>query len=167
MLVMDFASRNQLIQRSGRAGRVGRDGKVYVLLPKSLVTSLPQEHVPEIQRIPLSKVVLDVKQLDMGSPKELLSLAMDPPGKENLLKTILSLKELRALQAKKASSPAMPGTCRGRRSAACGQATLYSAASTVVRQVSGWLGKTRSVACPWGLPLNNGRGVAHTSMERP
>ena len=97
MLVLDWASRSQLIQRSGRAGRVDGDGRVYVLLPQTLVSRLPSEHVPEIQRIPLTKVVLDVKQLDMGSPKQLLELAVDPPKNENLIQSIQCLKEMRAL----------------------------------------------------------------------
>ena len=50
-----------------------------------------------MQRVPLTKVVLDVKMVDMGSPKELLALAMDPPDVLSLHKTILSLKEMGAL----------------------------------------------------------------------
>ena len=57
---------------------------------------MPDEHKPEMQRVPLTKVVLDVKMVDMGSPKELLALAMDPPDVLSLHKTILSLKEMGA-----------------------------------------------------------------------
>ena len=48
-------------------------------------------------RVPLTKVVLDVKMLNMGSPKQLLALAMDPPEIQSLQKTIIELKEMGAL----------------------------------------------------------------------
>ena len=96
-LVLAWASQQQLTQRAGRAGRVTKDGRVYRLCPELFCQKLPQEHPPEILRIPLDKVILDVKMLDMGSPKELLALAIDPPKIENMQKTVLSLKEMGAL----------------------------------------------------------------------
>eukprot|EP00092_Neocalanus_flemingeri_P009551 GFUD01010280.1.p1 GENE.GFUD01010280.1~~GFUD01010280.1.p1 ORF type:complete len:1519 (+),score=509.70 GFUD01010280.1:91-4647(+) len=96
-LVMDWACKHQMIQRRGRAGRVTHDGRVFRLIPEGFYDSLPEEHVPEMQRVPLTKVVLDVKLIDLGSPKELLALAMDPPDVLSLHKTILSLKEMGAL----------------------------------------------------------------------
>ena len=97
-LMLEWVCRNQIVQRSGRAGRVHHDGRVYVLIPESMVESLPKEHVPEMRRVPLSKVVLDVKTLDMGSPKEILALAMDPLAIHSLLKSIVSLQEMNAMK---------------------------------------------------------------------
>ena len=97
-LVLEWECRNQIVQRSGRAGRVFHDGRAYVLIPESFANQLPREHVPEIQRVPLTKVVLDVKMLDMGSPKEILALAMDQPAIHSLLKSIVSLQEMGALR---------------------------------------------------------------------
>ena len=97
-LVLEWACRNQLTQRAGRAGRVNQDDRVYTLLPESLVALLPQEHIPEIQRVPLTKVVLDVKMLGMGSPKEILALAMDAPNIQSLLRSIVTLQEMLALR---------------------------------------------------------------------
>ena len=96
-LMLDWACTNQLIQRNGRAGRVNRDGRVFALIPEFLKDSLPESSVPEMLRVPLTKVVLDVKMLDMGSPKELLALAMDPPEIQSLQRTIIELKEIGAL----------------------------------------------------------------------
>ena len=98
MLVLEWACRNQLTQRAGRAGRVHQDGRVFTLLPESFANSLPQEHVPEIQRVPLTKVVLDVKMLGLGSPKEILALAMDAPNIQSLLRSIVTLQEMMALR---------------------------------------------------------------------
>jgi len=95
-LVLEWASRQQCVQRMGRAGRVQK-GTVYRLVDTSFCDQLKEEHEPELKRAPLSKVVLDVKLLEFGSPKELLSLAMDPPNATKLHDTILTLKEIGAL----------------------------------------------------------------------
>lgn len=48
-------------------------------------------------RSPLENVVLKAKQLDMGSPCKILSLAMDRPTLYDIRNTILLLKETGAL----------------------------------------------------------------------
>ena len=60
---------------------------------------LPCEHVPEMKRAPLDKVILDTKMLDMGPPKEILALALDPPDLKNIKTTVLHLKDMGALLA--------------------------------------------------------------------
>jgi len=95
-LVMEWASKQQCVQRMGRAGRV-QEGRVYHLVNSSFYRQLKEEHEAQLRRAPLSKVVLDTKLLDFGNPKELLSLAMDPPDLLKLQKTIVGLKEMGAL----------------------------------------------------------------------
>ena len=80
----------------GRAGRV-QEGRVYRLVSSNFYESLTEEHEPELKRAPLTKVVLDTKRLDFGSPKEVLALAMDPPDLLKLHKTVVGLKEIGAL----------------------------------------------------------------------
>ena len=95
-LMLDWASQAQLIQRKGRAGRVG-EGRVYCLVPEPFSRKLVQYHSPEIQRVPLTQVVLDVKLLGMGSPKDLLALAISPPDLLSMRRTVVALKEIGAL----------------------------------------------------------------------
>lgn len=40
---------------------------------------------------------MDTKLLDMGPPKEILALAMDPPNLDNISSTVMFLKEIGAL----------------------------------------------------------------------
>jgi len=46
---------------------------------------------------PLERVVLQAKLFDMGEPKALLALFLDPPDLTNLENTILLLKEVSLL----------------------------------------------------------------------
>ena len=62
-----------------------REGRVFRLIFKSFYERhCPNEHDPEIRRAPLDKIVLDTKMLDMGEPKEILALALDPPDLRNI-----------------------------------------------------------------------------------
>ena len=69
-----------------------------MLLEFSFLQSvLEDEGVPEILRCPLERVVLQTKLFDMGEPKALLALSLDPPDLTNLENTILLLKEVSLL----------------------------------------------------------------------
>lgn len=63
--------------------------------------------IPEMQRCPLERVILNVKVFDLGEPKAILALALSPPNLDDIEKTILLLKEVGAL-----STPAYDSVCR-------------------------------------------------------
>ena len=58
---------------------------------------LPEDVTPEILRCPLEHTILRTKLLDLGEPKAILALAMDPPELANICRTIATLKEAGAL----------------------------------------------------------------------
>lgn len=96
-LQVAWASKTSCIQRAGRAGRV-QEGRVYRLVPRDFYEDyLAEDQIPEILRCPLDRVILQAKLLEMGSPKSLLALCLDPPDLSNIENTILLLKEAGAL----------------------------------------------------------------------
>ncbi|XP_011352602.1 probable ATP-dependent RNA helicase spindle-E isoform X2 [Ooceraea biroi] len=96
-LELCWASKSNCQQRAGRAGRV-MDSRVYRMVPKAFYEKvLRDDVVPELLRAPLAKVVLKTKMLNMGEPKAILALSLDPPNLSNLRNTILVLKEIGAL----------------------------------------------------------------------
>ena len=46
------------------------------------------------QVAPLASIMLKVKLLDMGNPRVLLSRALSPPNLEDIVRTVLQLKEV-------------------------------------------------------------------------
>lgn len=56
----DWVSQANVNQRRGRAGRV-RPGESYHLYTRSRFDEMPRFPVPELHRVPLQKVVLDLK----------------------------------------------------------------------------------------------------------
>ena len=58
---------------------------------------MPDDVTPEILRCPLDKAILRTKLLDMGPPKALLGVLIDPPQMESIVRTIAILKEVGAL----------------------------------------------------------------------
>ncbi|KAL2743188.1 putative ATP-dependent RNA helicase spindle-E isoform X1 [Vespula maculifrons] len=96
-LELSWASKGNCQQRAGRTGRI-MDGRVYRLVPKTFYDSvLREEGNPEMLRAPLENLVLQAKILNMGEPKAILALSLDPPDLSNLERTILLLKESGAL----------------------------------------------------------------------
>lgn len=68
----------------------------YIIL-EILQTVLQEETIPEMLRTPLANTILKTKVLNMGEPKALLALSLDPPNLSNLRNTMLLLKEVGAL----------------------------------------------------------------------
>lgn len=96
-LLLCPAAQSSVNQRSGRAGRTG-PGKCYRLFTAAAYSmEMLETNVPEIQRTNLSHVVLLLKSLGV---KDLLDFPfLDPPPAENILKSMLGLWLLGALDA--------------------------------------------------------------------
>lgn len=96
-LMLNWASKANAEQRKGRAGRVS-SGRVYRLIHKAFYEEYIDEYaIPEMLRCPLEHLILQVKVLDLGEPKAILALALEPPNLDNIERTILLLKEVGAL----------------------------------------------------------------------
>lgn len=125
-LRLDWASPVNCEQRKGRTGRV-MNGRCYRLVPYdfyNIKVSIKQlfEHItrirliavsilstkmrqrnddPELLRSPLEVTILKAKILDMGTPEEILALAMQKPVLSNISYAILHLKEIGAMYREK------------------------------------------------------------------
>ncbi|XP_017031541.1 probable ATP-dependent RNA helicase spindle-E [Drosophila kikkawai] len=96
-LRLTWASRANCRQRAGRVGRL-RSGRVYRMVTKAFYQQQMLEFgIPEMLRQPLQNSVLKAKELGMGSPVEILALALSPPNLSDIQNTILLLKEVGAL----------------------------------------------------------------------
>ncbi|XP_022106993.1 putative ATP-dependent RNA helicase TDRD9 [Acanthaster planci] len=96
-LKLHWASKANAIQRKGRAGRVS-SGKVYRLVTREFYEDCIQDYgIPEMRRCPLERLILQVKMLDLGEPRAILALALEPPNLDNITRTVLLLKEVGAL----------------------------------------------------------------------
>lgn len=59
---------------------------------------MEESAIPEMLTTPLENVILKAKTFDMGPPHVVLGLAMDRPNMEDVSNTVLTLKDMGAMQ---------------------------------------------------------------------
>ena len=109
-----WVSRASARQRAGRAGRV-RPGKCYAMFTSLRFTKQMRSHqVPEMHRVPLTEVVLQIKKLGVGDDKKndgaaafgagdaaaFLAKALEPPAPAAVASAIATLREIGALSSR-------------------------------------------------------------------
>eukprot|EP01012_Entosiphon_sulcatum_P043438 TRINITY_DN5775_c0_g1_i1.p1 TRINITY_DN5775_c0_g1~~TRINITY_DN5775_c0_g1_i1.p1 ORF type:complete len:1495 (+),score=287.07 TRINITY_DN5775_c0_g1_i1:1633-6117(+) len=104
-LVECWVSRANANQRRGRAGRV-RAGRCYHLFPKHVYEEQMAEYQqPEILRVPLDDICLQIKVLGLGSCAEFLGKAIEPPSPLAVAQALQGLKEVGALDDAEGLTP--------------------------------------------------------------
>jgi HrpA-like RNA helicase len=93
-LIVSDISKAQAAQRTGRAGRVS-EGICLRLYPKALYDSLEETTTPEILRVNLAQVVLQLKGMGVHDPRSFSFLT--PPSPESIEKSFEVLGALGAI----------------------------------------------------------------------